>query len=165
MEAISNYWGNVGTSNICRAKRDTISMNEKLLHLLNGHEQLYPINLEERFPRVMDRIADLWESEEIDDYFTDLMMNTRGGTRQGFPPKVASKIFSLSMAHAKLHVRKLPDAAGFNPWDNEEVSKKSAIEHRGYAFSAKGFIQSAEKGDRKALAVCPHLIFDLTSPN
>jgi hypothetical protein len=112
-------------------------LNEKLLHLLNGHEQLYPINLEERFPRVMDRITDLWESEEIDDYFTDLMMNTRGGTRQGFPPKVASEIFSLSMAHAKLRIRKRPDAAGINPWDNVEVSKKSAIEHQGYAFSPR----------------------------
>jgi ankyrin repeat protein len=126
-------------------------MNEKLLQLLDGQEELYPINLEEKYARIMNRIVELWDTREIDDYFSDLMIDNRGGTRQGFPTEVASEIFALSMAHAKIRERKQKAAASSNPWDNVETSKKSAVEAQGYAFSPKGFVQSAEKGDHKAV--------------
>lgn len=126
-------------------------MNEKLLHLLDGYEELYPLNLEEKYARVMNRIVDLWDSKEIDDYFNELMIDTReGGARQGFPKEVASEIFALSMAHGKIRDKKR-QAPGGNPWDNVEATKKAAIEQQGYAFSPKGFVQSAEKGDNKAV--------------
>ena len=32
-----------------------------------------------------------------------------------------------------------------------EDSKKTAVEQQGYAFSPRGFVQSAEKGDQKAV--------------
>lgn len=127
-------------------------MNEKLLHLLDGHEELYPLNLEEKFARVMNRIVDLWDSKEIDDYFNELMIDTRGGaSRQGFPKEVASEIFALSLAHGKIRDKKQQAVAGSNPWGDVEASKKAAIEQQGYAFSPKGFVQSAEKGDNKAV--------------
>ena len=126
-------------------------MNEKLLHLLSGQEELYPLNLEEKYLRVLNRIVELWDTKEIDDYFNDLTIDNRGGTRQGFPPNVASEIFALSMAHAKICSQQQQVAAGATPWDNVEASKKAAVEQQGYAFSPKGFIQSAEKGDHKAV--------------
>jgi ankyrin repeat protein len=126
-------------------------MNEKLLYLLNGHEELYPLNLEEKFSRVLNRIVDLWDTQEIDDYFNDLMIDTRGGTRQGFPPEVASEIFALNMVHAKLREQQQQIAAGANPWNNVEAAKKAAVEQQGYAFSPAGFVKSAEKGDSKAV--------------
>lgn len=126
-------------------------MNEKLLHLLSGQEELYPLNLEERYVRILNRLVELWDSKEIEDYFNDLMMDNRGGTRQGFPPKVASEIFALSMAHDKIRSQKQQAAAGGNLWDHVEASKKAAIEQQGYVFSPKGFIQSAEKGDHNAV--------------
>lgn len=126
-------------------------MNEKLLHLLDGYEELYPLNLEEKYARVMNRIVDLWDTKEIDDYFNELMINTRGGiARQGFPKEVASEIFALSMAHGKIRDKK-QHATGGTPWDDVEATKKAAIEQQGYAFSPKGFVQSAEKGDNKAV--------------
>ena len=126
-------------------------MNEKLLHLLDGQEELYPLNLEEKYARVMNRIVELWDTREIDDYFSELMIDTRDGNRQGFPPTVASEIFALSMAHAKIRAQKQKVAAGGNLWDDVEASKKAAVEQQGYAFSPKGFVQSAEKGDHKAV--------------
>lgn len=126
-------------------------MNEKLLQLLDGQEEFYPLNLEERYARVMNRIVELWDTKEIDDYFSELMIDTRGGTRQGFPKEVASEIFALSLAHGKIREQKQQAAAGGNPWDDVEASKKSAVEQQGYAFSPKGFVQSAEKGDSKAV--------------
>lgn len=126
-------------------------MNEKLLHLLSGQEELYPLNLEEKYLRVLTRIVELWDSKEIDEYFNDLTIDNRGGTRQGFPPEVASEIFALSMAHAKIRLQQQQAAAGATPWGDVEASKKAAVEQQGYAFSPKGFVQSAEKGDHKAV--------------
>lgn len=126
-------------------------MNEKLLHILGGKVDIYPKNLEGQFPRVLNRIIELWHSKDIDSYFTDLMIDNRDGARQGFPPKVASEIFSLNLLHAKLRSQEQQEAAGTNPWDDVESSKKSALEQQGYVFSPKGFIQSAEKGDRNAV--------------
>jgi hypothetical protein len=110
-------------------------MKEKLLQLLDGWEEFYPLNLEEKYARVMNRIVDLWDTKEIDDYFTELMIDNRGGTRQGFPKEVASEIFALSMAHAKICDKKQQAAAGGNPWEDVEAWKKSAVEQQGYAFS------------------------------
>ena len=124
-------------------------MNEKLMQLLRGQEKLYPKNLEEKFPRVLNRIVELWDKKEIDDYFNDLLMDSRGGTRQGFPHEVASEIFALSIAHAKIREQKL--LATGNPWENADLSTRAAIEQQGYAFSPKGFARSAEKGDRDAV--------------
>jgi hypothetical protein len=93
-------------------------MNEKLLQLLDGQEELYPINLEEKFARIVNRIVELWDTKEIDDYFNELMIDNRGGTRQGFPTEVASEIFALSMAHAKIRERKQKATASGNPWDD-----------------------------------------------
>lgn len=126
-------------------------MNEKLLGMLNGNEKLYPKIMEEKYPRVFNRIIELWYTQEIDDYFTELLMDTRGGTRQGFAPEVASEIFSLSMAITKLRAEAEKAEAGNNPWANIEDSKKSAIEQQGYQFSPKGFLKSAESGNRSAV--------------
>jgi uncharacterized protein len=126
-------------------------MNEKLLLLLDGYEECYPLNMEEQYPRVMNRITELWNTTEIDAYFTDLMIDNRGGTRQGFPPRVASEIFALSMAHSNIREGKKKTSAKANPWDGVENSKKIAVEQQGYAFSPRGFVQSAEKGDQKAV--------------
>jgi uncharacterized protein len=126
-------------------------MNEKLLFLLEGYEECYPLNMEEQYPRVMNRITELWNTTGIDAYFTDLMIDNRGGTRQGFPPKVASEIFALSMAHSNIREGKKKVSAKANPWEGVEDSKKIAVEQQGYAFSPRGFVQSAEKGDQKAV--------------
>ncbi len=124
-------------------------MNDMLLKYLRGHEAAYPEILEEKFPRILNRIVDLWDSREIEDYFNDLLMDTRGGTRQGFPPDVASEIFALSIAHENIRKqrRKTPD----NPWDEASLATRTAIEQQGYPFSPKGFTKAAERGDRDAV--------------
>lgn len=126
-------------------------MNEKLLHFLSGQEELYPLNLEEKYLRILNRIVELWETPEMDAYFNDLMIDTRGGVRQGFPSEVASEIFALSMAHSRARSQKSNTADTGNPWEEIDPVKKAAIEQQGYAFSPKGFIQSAERGDQSAV--------------
>ncbi|MBI5429389.1 MAG: ankyrin repeat domain-containing protein [Nitrosomonadales bacterium] len=128
-------------------------MNEKLLFLLDGYEECYPLNMEEKFPRIMNKIVELWDSREIDDYFTELMIDNRGGTRQGFPPNVASEIFALSNAHASIRDGKKKRGAANTPWDQVEESKKASVEQEGYKFSPQGFLQSVEKGDEKVVSL------------
>jgi len=140
-------------------------MNEKLLFLLDGYEECYPLNMEEQYPRVMNRITELWNTKEIDAYFTDLMIDNRGGTRQGFPPRVASEIFALSMAHANILDKKKKITAGANPWDGVEASKKIAVEQQSYAYSPRGFVQSAEKGDRNTVLLFLESGVDINTRN
>ena len=77
-------------------------MNEELLQLLDGQVERYPYALDHQFPRIVNKIVTLWGEPEAETYFSELLMDSRGGTRQGFPPEVASDIFNLSMYHASL---------------------------------------------------------------
>ncbi len=127
-------------------------MDEKLLHMLGGRENIYPKNLEQKFLRVLNRIIELWDSPEIDDYFMDLLIDNRGN-RQGFPPDVVSDLFALSQFHAKLRSQEQPADAS-NPWSDVEDLKRAAFEQRDYDISPKGFLQSVEKGNLQAVALC-----------
>jgi tankyrase len=54
----------------------------------------YPYSLEKKFDRVLTKIDQLWDTEHIDDYFCDLIIDNRGG-RQGFPKDVMEDILEL----------------------------------------------------------------------
>lgn len=126
-------------------------MNEQLLHTLGGKESLYPKNLEEKFPRVLNRIIALWNTEEIDAYFKELMFDNRGSNRQGFSREIASEIFTLSLVHARLHGDGEHAAIGAHLWVVADKEKRAAVEQSGYPFSPLGFIHSAEKGDNRVV--------------
>ena len=52
-------------------------MNEKVLQILGGNESRYPHKLELQFPRVLEKILELWGTPAMDPYFHELMMDTR----------------------------------------------------------------------------------------
>lgn len=54
----------------------------------------YPFHLEERFDRILVKIELLWDYPEIDDYFSELMIDKRG-SRQGFSKAVMDDILQL----------------------------------------------------------------------
>src|SRR5262245_41384063 len=54
----------------------------------------YPHALEDRFDRILSKIDESWDRSEIDDYFSDLIIDKRGG-RQGFPKKLLAEILML----------------------------------------------------------------------
>ena len=127
-------------------------MDEKILRMLEGRKDLYPKNLEQQFLRVLNRIVDLWQSPEIDAYFTDLLIDSRGN-RQGFPPEIVSELFILSQFSSSLRSREQQLNSAYNPWEEVEYSKRTAIMQEGYDFSPKGFLQSAEKGNLNAVTL------------
>ena len=79
-------------------------MNDRLVrHLASaGVPELYPQGLEQRFPHVVKRIADAWESPPRTlAIFDDLLIDNRGN-RQGFPPEVAAELLNLSSKYHDL---------------------------------------------------------------
>ncbi|MDP5240992.1 hypothetical protein Q9Q94_15735 [Uliginosibacterium sp. 31-16] len=54
----------------------------------------YPRQLMASYPRIVDRIVQLWGSPEIEPYFQELMLTDREG-RQGFPQPVLTEILNL----------------------------------------------------------------------
>lgn len=76
-------------------------MNEKILNILNNKKDLYPHQLEQKFPHILDRLIIMWDSPEFDSYLNKFMLDTRAHARQGFPPEVASEILRLSKLHSE----------------------------------------------------------------
>ena len=55
-----------------------------------------PAELARLFPRVANKVCGLWaDPRRCGEYLTNLLMDTRDGSRQGFPMKVAAEIVAL----------------------------------------------------------------------
>jgi hypothetical protein len=81
--------------------------------LEGGKEKPDPWPIVERaFPRIAATIRDQWGKRALDDYFSKLVVDDRGG-RQGFPPDVLSAIMEVGRLHAAQHRFKRPMC----PWE------------------------------------------------
>jgi hypothetical protein len=119
-------------------------MNQAMLGIVQGVERLYPHKLEQQFPRIAEKIVEMWETPQIDAFLTDLLVSGRPG-RQGFPADVAKEIYYLG----QIRERTRPEAKNTsNVWDVEVVQLR-VIESSGYECTPKGFLHAAEMGDRK----------------
>lgn len=126
-------------------------MNEKILQLLDNHVELYPHELELHFPRILNRIVELWDSKDAEAYFNDLMIDNRGG-RQGFPPKVASDIIHLNLACLRQHAVKL-EVLPTQPediWEGDAPASRDVIDRGGIPYSQKSLLDAAESDDVEA---------------
>ncbi|MBI5659101.1 MAG: ankyrin repeat domain-containing protein [Nitrosomonadales bacterium] len=123
-------------------------MNDTMFGLVMGKDHLYPHALEKQFPRIVYKIVELWDTPQMEAYFTDLMVDKRGG-RKGFPSDVATEIYYLSQVYDR--TRKLDKARDVNPWANIDISKQQEITGKGYQCTPQGFLKSAEAGDKAAI--------------
>lgn len=103
---------------------DVAVLHERLLRLLGGDATHYPSRLEERFPRILGKIIELWGKSELDAYFNELMVSERHD-RQGFPGDVAMEIFQLSNVHAGLHLSDTASGTGWAGVQDAEVFRKA----------------------------------------
>ena len=63
--------------------------------LASIEESARPNELAAAFPRIVNRMADLWKTpRQMDRYFEDLLEDTRG-TRKGFPIKILTELSAL----------------------------------------------------------------------
>ena len=70
-------------------------MQDAILKLVYGIENLYPGKLAQSYPAIMQKIITLWETPMMEAYFQELMVDESGG-RQGFSPDIATEIYYLS---------------------------------------------------------------------
>ncbi len=81
---------------------------ETVLQTLGCSPNQYPQMLEEKFPHVLKKIVELWNSPDGEAYITDLLNPTRSGgrfDRDGFPEKAWQEIFNLKQLYDKPHHR------------------------------------------------------------
>ncbi|ADE13038.1 hypothetical protein [Sideroxydans lithotrophicus] len=82
---------------------------EVVLQTLKCSPKEYPKTLSEKFPHILEKIVQLWNSPEAEPYFADLLQpNGRGGgrmDRDGFPEQAWQEIFELKLLYAKPRVK------------------------------------------------------------
>ena len=99
-----------------------------------GHN--YPIHLEDHFDRILTNIEKLWGKPELDDYFTDLIIDKRGG-RKGFSGEVMRDIMFLYDYHES---QKLREA-------ERQIDAIRELERRGIPLDKESFLQAVNEGN------------------
>ena len=89
-------------------------MNARFMKALLKHPDRYPQNLDERYPRVLERIAELWGTKQLDPFLYDLVYDTRG-SRQGFPMEVMLELMFLQTLASDTQAE-----ADEDPWGDEQ---------------------------------------------
>jgi ankyrin repeat protein len=97
----------------------------------------YPHALEQKYERILTKIDELWDTPEIDAYFSDLIIDTRGG-RQGFPKDVLDDILVL---------RDFREAERLRGAETQ-IDALREMERLGVAFNQREFQRALETGDQ-----------------
>ncbi|MFZ2161536.1 MAG: hypothetical protein WAW02_04910 [Sideroxyarcus sp.] len=69
--------------------------------------------VQQQFPKVAEKIALMWGTLELHEFFTKTIFDERGG-RQGFPLPIVSALMRLH----EYHVTLIPVARTIDAWDN-----------------------------------------------
>lgn len=127
------------------------AMHPTIAQFFEGKEQFYPTALETKYARIFNRIMELWGTLECEEYFSDLMVDKRGG-RQGFPPDVLNDILTLARIHGRvLELRNIKRGEDEDPWASDVARRALAAEQ--IELSIKGFTQAIERGNERAVKV------------
>lgn len=104
--------------------------------LLAGLEEDYPVFLEQHHERVLNKIDELWNTPEIDDYLNDLLIDKRGG-RKGFAPEAVKEINAL---------REFRLLETFLAAEKKEIAIQE-LEKRGVFRNADNFLRAVDNGE------------------
>lgn len=118
-------------------------MIDRLTLLLKDFPDSYPHRLEAAFPRVLEKVVDLWETPRLRDYLADLLLPARTD-RQGFPHDVVREIAKLLDAWTTIRERRRVDG---DVWEMEPEMAVNELENRGLRATSENFHQSVRAGD------------------
>src|SRR5208282_128029 len=96
-----------------------------------------------------------WYTPQAEKCFFDLMVDKRGGARQGFSPKVAVEIFRLSQVHESTCTVAQDEIE--NPWaiiDDPELQNRDLIvpESKKYIYTPEEFFKLIEAGSSESVS-------------
>ncbi|MDD2775604.1 MAG: ankyrin repeat domain-containing protein [Gallionella sp.] len=120
-------------------------MDVRLLKLLDNREEKYPHALEKQYRRVMNNIVRMWDTPDIQHYFTDLLVSSRSN-RKGFPPEVAVEIAYLSMINIR-------QTHTLDPWASVPKAVRVHGESQGELYAPPAFFKACEKGQRDVIVM------------
>lgn len=123
-------------------------MDDKIQTLFNVNSVHYPHELARHYPFILKKIVDLWSSETIDEYFSELILDTRGDQRKGFPPAVAEEILRLSVINSKDRENRKPHL-----WTRVHDKDRLELANLGYKYSERDFISAAKAGNILAVQI------------
>ncbi|WP_371322581.1 ankyrin repeat domain-containing protein [Dechloromonas sp. ZY10] len=100
----------------------------------------YPMHLEAQYERILIKIEQLWGMPLIEDYFSDLLIDKRGG-RQGFPPEVAMDIVKLREFH---------EVETFRSAERKEEAAQRLVARK-VLLTADGFMHAFRDGNQELI--------------
>lgn len=112
-------------------------MKHSLFAAMGDH---YPFRLEARFERILIKIEQLWDMPQIEDYFSELIIDKRGG-RQGFSKEVMEDIW---------HLRNFRESETLRKGERKEDAIR-ALQNRGIGFNPDQFIKAILAGDKELI--------------
>ncbi len=127
-------------------------MDPKVLQILNDDDTHYPHALEAGYPRILGKIVELWRSPTIDAYFYELTVDSRGGTRQGFPHSVVTDLFELQKIHSAQFDHE-DSAHQSYAWGDVSDEKQRELAELGFVYSQQSFLNAIENGNQKAIQI------------
>ncbi len=124
-------------------------MNPQLLNLVNGDASLYPHQLAEQHPRVLELIIASSHSDAFSAYLQSLLLDDRGN-RQGFSSSVINEISYLIQANEE---RLLGYSLNEHDVWGHVKEARHHLEESGTAFNKEGFFAAAERGETMKLVL------------
>jgi hypothetical protein len=128
------------------APKTAAMKNAKLAEVYRDTPEKYPYLLEQRYTRILNRIAELWLTPQLDHFFEDLLVDRRGG-RQGFAAEVMSDLMALFAKHTTIVAANAKDP--LDPWGFEAMRKE--LQEMGVDCTQRRMLQAVEKGDVRIL--------------
>lgn len=83
--------------------------------MLSIHNDFYFLILKQHFPKLAMGVEIRWGTVDLEPYIMDLLNDTRGHTRKGFPTMIAEALNSLLLVHGQLYPEKSTQCS--DPWN------------------------------------------------
>jgi len=103
---------------------DVPGIRATLLEKMGEYAADYPQHIEQRYPHILAKLAELWGTPALDKYLDVLLLPDRQ-ERQGFPGDVATEVFHLSSVHSHITFDQKATASGWGLVIDSDLEKKS----------------------------------------
>lgn len=103
---------------------DVPAIRATLMEKMGEYADDYPQHIEQRYPHILAKLAELWGTTALDKYLDVLLLPDRQ-ERQGFPGDVATEVFHLSSVHGQITFDQKATTSGWGAVIDADLEKKS----------------------------------------